>query len=66
VTAKACPFANQHTNGPAGYLEWHEWAAEMGKTHRCIACKGCGMFKVWVPRRTVASTRTGPLQEEDR
>jgi hypothetical protein len=38
-----------HTPAPAGYLQWHEWADRMGRTHRPRQCKGCGLWAVWEP-----------------
>jgi hypothetical protein len=40
-----------HTPSPAGYLQWHPWAAEMEKTHVQRQCKGCGLWTIWEPRK---------------
>jgi hypothetical protein len=47
-----CPVAERHTPAPAGYLEWHEWAAKKAKTHRQIICDGCDRYRIWVPKRS--------------
>jgi len=36
--AEDCPRAERHIEGPRGYLQWHNWAAEMSKTHRQRKC----------------------------
>lgn len=36
-----------HIIGPLGYVHWHNWAAEMSKTHTCTKCPGCGFYKIW-------------------
>jgi len=46
----ACPRASEHTPQPASYLDWHEWARRMSKTHRQRRCEGCGRLNVWVPK----------------
>lgn len=49
--ADDCPKAvERHTFGPKGYLQWHEWAARMAKTHRQRKCPTCGFYAVWVPK----------------
>jgi hypothetical protein len=35
---------------PADYLWWHEWAAEMAKTHTQKRCPGCGFWRQWEPK----------------
>lgn len=40
-----------HTESPAGYLQWHEWAEKMGKTHVPRQCRGCGLWSVWEKRQ---------------
>lgn len=57
-----CPGFIDHTPSPPGYLEWHEWAKKMGRTHRQIKCAGCGLYKIWVPR----AGRNGLAQEGGR
>jgi hypothetical protein len=37
-----------HTPCPEGYVNWHEWAEAMSKTHRQIPCPGCGLYYIWV------------------
>ncbi len=38
-----------HTDGPRGYMQWHAWADEMGRTHMQRQCKGCGLWAIWEP-----------------
>ena len=39
-----------HTPCPKEYLQWHEWAEEMEKTHRQIRCPHCGLWTIWVSK----------------
>lgn len=41
-----------HTPKPVAYKARHEWADEMMKTHVQTRCKGCGKWKVWIPKDT--------------
>lgn len=34
-----------------GYLQWHEWAKTMSKTHKQIKCPTCGLWAIWVPKQ---------------
>ncbi len=45
-----CPNAAEHTPRPDGFLAWHAWAERMSRTHRQTRCKGCDLYKIWVPR----------------
>lgn len=45
-----CPVEALHTTCPKDYLEWHKWAARMGKTHKQVKCKGCGLYAIWTPK----------------
>jgi len=47
----ACPNIASHTPCPRGYNEWHAWAARMYRTHTQSRCPGCGLYKIWEPRR---------------
>jgi len=49
-TKEACPERAQHTPEPDGYLQWHAWAREMGRTHDQRRCPGCGLYAIWVRR----------------
>ena len=40
-----------HTPCPKGYIQWHAWAEEKGKTHNQIRCPHCNLYAVWVPKR---------------
>jgi hypothetical protein len=44
-----CPSFEEHTPCPSGYIDWHEWAARMKRTHRQIKCGGCGRYSIWEP-----------------
>lgn len=52
LRAADCPHFEDHTPCPDGYIAWHDWARKMNRTHLATKCKGCGLFKIWVPRRT--------------
>lgn len=41
-----------HTESPDGFLQWHEWAKRMEKTHTQRQCKGCGLWAIWEPKET--------------
>lgn len=36
--------------GPDGYGAWHDWAAQMRRTHVQRQCKGCGLWAIWEPK----------------
>lgn len=42
---------NNHTPCPDGYLNWHDWAKKMSKTHRQTKCPDCSKYVVWVPKK---------------
>lgn len=44
-----CPNAAQHTPCPPGYVQWHEWAEEMAKTHDPVQCADCGRYVLHKP-----------------
>lgn len=46
-----CPYFEDHTPCPEGYLEWHSWAESMSKTHRQVRCGGCGLYAIWEPKK---------------
>lgn len=46
-----CPEVSQHAVCPTGLVEWHDWAKRKGKTHTQKRCPGCGLWKVWVPKK---------------
>lgn len=44
---------SEHTkNQPDGYLQWHAWARKMATTHKQVKCKECGLYQIWVPRKS--------------
>ena len=45
-----CPNDAEHTTCPENYLAWHEWAAEMEKSHAQTQCPVCTLWAIWVPR----------------
>jgi hypothetical protein len=46
-----CPHFEDHIPCPEGYIQWHAWAEEMGKTHKQRKCPGCGLYQIWEPKR---------------
>jgi hypothetical protein len=46
-----CRLAKRHTKAPTTYIAWHDWAEKKSKTHRQIKCPGCGLYKIWVPKK---------------
>jgi hypothetical protein len=49
-SAENCPNIEKHTACPTGYLQWHEWARRMSRTHRQRKCTTCGFYAEWVPK----------------
>jgi len=48
-----CPLKHLHTIVPPehrGYIEQHDWANKMLKTHYQVKCKGCNKYLIWVKR----------------
>lgn len=45
-----------HTPHPSGYAEHEEWAERMMRTHRQARCVGCGLWAVWIPKRSKLTT----------
>lgn len=41
---------DNHTVCPEGYIEWHQWAEFMSKTHTQRRCRECGLYAIWEPR----------------
>jgi hypothetical protein len=33
---------------PKGYIDWHDWAQKMSKTHDQVICLGCHLYRIWV------------------
>lgn len=60
-----CPNADQHTPEPPGYVEWHEWAKKMAKTHKQRRCSGCDRWSIWVPVRTPLRVAVDPEEKPD-
>lgn len=50
ASAEECPRIELHTSCPSGYVQWHEWAERMEKTHKQKRCPSCGFWAIWVPR----------------
>ena len=40
---------DDHTYGPTGYAEWHEWAERKSTTHTQQRCRGCRLWLIWMP-----------------
>ncbi len=51
MSAEICPQIEDHTWAPEGYIQWHAWAKEMSKTHKQRKCSGCGLYKIWEPKK---------------
>ncbi len=49
-TEKTCPERWRHTPQPDGYLQWHEWAEQMKKTHVQERCPCCGLWAIVVKK----------------
>lgn len=39
-----------HTPQPEDYLQWHDWAEHMAKTHDQRECPHCGKWAIWVEK----------------
>lgn len=50
IAGKLCPYFEDHTPAPEGYLNWHAWAKTMSKTHKQRKCPGCDRFEIWEPK----------------
>ena len=48
--SKSCPQVHLHSPQPEGYLQWHDWADKMRKTHVQKQCPGCGLWAIVVPK----------------
>ena len=48
-----------HTYGPSGYVDWHEWAEHRAETHDQSRCDECGLWHIWTER----SPRNGSSRE---
>jgi len=46
-----CAMKHLHTPCPEGYLEWHAWAEQMGRTHDQKQCPECGRYAIWEKRK---------------
>lgn len=46
------PARCNHTAQPLGYMEWHRWASKKAKTHRQRKCPHCGLWAIWVPKKS--------------
>ncbi len=57
--SRPCPHQAAHTPAPSAYLDWHDWARRMEKTHRQVMCNGCGRYLIWRPKSKCA--RCGKL-----
>lgn len=53
-----CPNRAEHRYGPAGYVDWHEWAASMSRTHGQFQCPGCNRWLIYVPKTPHGPTYT--------
>ena len=60
MSDKPCLQAIYHEPEPQGYMQWHEWARKKSKTHRQVQCDGCGLFKIWVPKKPATKRKPTP------
>jgi hypothetical protein len=48
----ACSHCGREGRGyrkePKGYVEWHEWAMKLSRTHHQERCPDCGRYTVWL------------------
>lgn len=51
-TTSDCPERERHTPKPASDLEWEPWASRMTNSHNPRRCPGCGLWKVWEPKKS--------------
>jgi len=49
---KSCPSYFDHTPCPSGYIQWHAWAKQMARTHRQVKCGRCGLWAIWIPKKS--------------
>jgi ribosomal protein L37AE/L43A len=47
MDANDCPDKAKHTPCPRGYIEWHDWAETMSKTHKQHQCPTCKRWSIW-------------------
>lgn len=48
----SCPDLVHHTACPSDYIGWHAWARKKSKTHKQVKCSGCGLYAIWVPKKS--------------
>ncbi len=48
-----CPDKRKHTPMPSSYIQWHEKARSLRKTHLQKQCPTCGFWSIWKPRAKV-------------
>lgn len=48
-----CPNKTQHEPAPEDYAALCGWMHVKSRTHRQVACPGCGKYLVWTPREDV-------------
>lgn len=46
-----CPNRDKHTYGPAGYVDWFEWAAKQNQSK----CPGCDRYLICTPKRLASA-----------
>lgn len=48
----ACRHCGREGRGyrkePIGYVEWHEWAMKLSRTHHQELCPGCNRYTLWL------------------
>lgn len=52
--ASPCPRADDHAPDiPENFAALAGWMHTKSRTHRQVACRGCGRWLVWLPRTDV-------------
>lgn len=65
-TVMPCPNVEDHTTCPEGYIQWHDWAERMSKTHKQRECPGCGLYAIWEPVMTLPNPHAEQRDALDR
>jgi len=55
---KLCSRQEFHT--PTPVTKYKEWLEAMNRTHRLLACPGCGLYVVWVAKARRTTDRPSP------
>ena len=50
-TGQDCPNYANHEPMPRDYVSFDEHGKLLNKTRKNVKCPGCGLYKIWVPRK---------------